>query len=247
MVIKGLIFDINGTLTNINTYEGHSDIYRTLSNLLSYQGVFIGPNDLMNLYFATLKRLRKASGERYPEFDAVAIFREIIRLHATDFTLQLPPEKIQQLPLLLAEVFRAGACFRLELYQGVKETISELHKQYQLSIVSDGQSAYALPELNAVGLLNSFSPIIISGDFGFRKPDKRLFEKALAAMKMQAEEVLFIGNDMYRDVCGAQRIGLKTIFYKSNQGAQEKEGIEPDYIIYTFPELLQAVHFFENR
>jgi putative hydrolase of the HAD superfamily len=58
---------------------------------------------------------------------------------------------------------------------------------------------------------------------------------------------VFVGNDMYRDVYGAQRIGMKTIFFKSNQGTQEKEGVKPDYIIYNFRELLNALRFFEER
>ena len=63
---------------------------------------------------------------------------------------------------------------------------------------------------------------------------------------MQASDVLFVGNDMYRDVFGGQKIGMKTVFFKSNQGTQEKAGVQPDYIIYNFPELLNAIRFFEN-
>jgi putative hydrolase of the HAD superfamily len=66
-------------------------------------------------------------------------------------------------------------------------------------------------------------------------------------MKMEPSEVLFVGNDIYRDVYGAQRLGMKTVFCKSNQGTQEKEGVKPDYIIYNFPELLNAIRFFEDQ
>jgi len=97
-----------------------------------------------------------------------------------------------------------------------------------------------------VGLSDYFDPIIISGDFGYRKPDKRLFIAALTAMKMEPSEVLFVGNDMYRDVHGAQKLGIKTVFFKSNQGLQKKEGVDPDYIIYRFTELLNAICFFET-
>ena len=89
--------------------------------------------------------------------------------------------------------------------------------------------------------------MIVSGDHGFRKPDQRLFAMTLEAMQLQPEEVLFVGNDMYRDVFGAQQFGLKTVFFQSNQGQQKYEGTEPDYIIYTFPELLNAVHFFTDQ
>ena len=246
MVIKGLIFDINGTLTDIHTNEWHDDIYRILSNLLSYQGIALGPNAIKNSYFQIMKEQRAASGERYPEFDAVGIFREIITRHASDFTCRLMPEKLEQLPLFLAETHRAASRYRLQLYNGVEETIKQLIVKYHLAIISDGQSAYAVPELSAIGLFGFFDPVIISGDFGFRKPDPRLFDSALSIMQMKPSEVLFVGNDTYRDIYGAQKFGIKTVFFRSNQGQQEKEGVAPDYIIYNFPELLNAVRFFEG-
>lgn len=247
MVIRGLIFDINGTMTDIHTNEWNDDIYRILSNLLSYQGIALGPNAVKDSYFQIMKEQRAAGGERYPEFDAVGIFREIITRHATDFTHRLPPEKLGQLPLFLAETHRAASRYRLQLYNGVEETLRQLLLKYRLAIISDGQSAYAVPELNAVGLFGSFDPVIISGDFGFRKPDPRLFGSALTIMQMEPSEVLFVCNDMYRDVYGAQRTGIKTIFFRSNQGQQEKKDVQPDYIIYNFPELLNAVRFFEEQ
>ena len=247
MIIKGLIFDINGTVTDINTNEWHSEIYRVLSNLLLYQGISLSEQEVRDLYYRLLKSQRKAGEEEYPEFDATGIFREMIELHATEFTRSLPAAKLEQLPLFLAETFRATSLFRLKRYRGVKDTIRELQQQYQLAALSDGQTAWAVPELRAAGLLDYFTPVIVSGDHGFRKPDQRLFTMTLEAMQLQPEEVLFIGNDMYRDVFGAQQFGLKTVFFKSNQGQQKYEGTEPDYIIYNFPELLNAVRFFAEQ
>jgi putative hydrolase of the HAD superfamily len=51
---------------------------------------------------------------------------------------------------------------------------------------------------------------------------------------------------MYRDIFGAQQLGLKTVFFKSNQGDQQRDQVEPDYVIYQFPELLNAVEFFKR-
>lgn len=247
MIIRGIIFDINGTLTDINTNEGHDDVSRVVSNLLSYQGILLSPKAFQDAYGRIMAEQRGASGERHPEFDAVGIFREIITQHATDFTRNLVPEKLAQLPLLCAEAYRAATRYRLQPYPGVEETLQQLHPRYHLAIVSDGQSAYGAPELHAVGLAGYFDPVIVSGDFGYRKPDRRLFESALIAMKLDPAEVVFVGNDMYRDVHGAQKFGMKTVFFKSNQGLQKKEGVNPDYIIYHFPELLNALRFFEER
>lgn len=247
MKFKGIIFDINGTLSDIQTNEWHDDVYRVISNLLSYQGIALDPEVVKFHYFQIMKEQRAACVDRYPEFDAIGIFREIIAQNATDFTHALPAEKIQQLPTLLAEAHRAASRFRLQPYPGVEETLRQLHAKYRLAIVSDGQTAYAIPELHAVGLSGYFDPVVVSGHFGYRKPDERLFRAALTAMEMEPAEVLFVGNDMYRDVYGARRLGMKTVFFKSNQGTQEREGVQADYNIFAFPELLDAILFFTGR
>ena len=190
MIVKGIIFDINGTLTDINTNEWHDDLYRVISNLLSYQGILLAPNAVKELYFQIMKEQRAARAELHPEFDAIAIFRRIVTQHATDFTRSLSKEKLEQLPILLAETYRAASRFRLQLYPGVLDTLGQLQQKYHLAAITDGQVAYALPELNAVGLSGIFNPIVVSGIFGSRKPDD---------------------------------------------------------IIYSFPELLNAVRFFEDR
>ena len=247
MTIKAIIFDVNGTLIDIRTNEWHDEVYRVISNLLSYQGIMLKREMVKSLYFQIMKEQRAAYGELHPEFDAIYIFRQIIVQHATFFMLSLPTEKLEQLPRLLAEIHRAASRLRLQTYPDVIEVIRQLHENYRLAIITDSQIAYAIPELNAVGLSGYFNPVIISEHFGYRKPDPRLFLAALTDMALNASEVVYVGNDMYRDVYGAQSMGIKTVFFKSNQGAQEKEGVKADYIIYNFSELHNAIRYFERR
>jgi putative hydrolase of the HAD superfamily len=144
-------------------------------------------------------------------------------------------------------MYRGISRFRLQLYPEVKTALDELAQRFKLAALSDAQSAWALPEMRAVGIEGYFQPIIVSGDSGFRKPDKRIFEAALNGLDLPPENVLFVGNDMYRDIYGAKQFGMKTVFFSSNQGRQTANGVEPDYIIYRFAELRQAIAFFEAQ
>jgi putative hydrolase of the HAD superfamily len=65
-------------------------------------------------------------------------------------------------------------------------------------------------------------------------------------MGLAPPDVLFVGNDLYRDVHGPQKLGIKTVFFQSGETMQDKGRATPDYIIYSFPELLNAVRFFED-
>jgi putative hydrolase of the HAD superfamily len=116
-----------------------------------------------------------------------------------------------------------------------------LRTRYHLALVSDAQPCFALPEIQAVGLDGYFDPIIISANFGYRKPDRRLIEKALDIMKLTPSEVVYVGNDMFRDIYGASRLDIKTIFVDSNQGAKSYNDVVPDYFASRFQDVLKGV------
>lgn len=246
-MIRGLLFDVNGTVVDILTDEGNPELYRTLSNFLDYQGIPLPPDEIKKLYYEINKRQRRDSGEEFPEFKAKAIFSEIIDRFGSDYTRELPKWKRHHLPRILAELFRAAARFRLQLYPGVREVLDQLRADYRMAAVSDGQRIWAIPELRSVGLLDYFDPVLVSSSLGYRKPDRRMFELALVKMNLAASEVVFIGNDMYRDVFGASRLGIRTVFYRSNQGEQKNSGAEPDYVINSFAELPEAIRYLASK
>lgn len=246
MNIKGILFDINGTLIDIHTDENHEELYRSLSNFLSYRGIYIDRWTLRQDYFGIMDAQRKASGEAYPEFDAVELWREFLDSRSGEVNSPASQE-LQSMSFFLAEMFRALSLYRLQLYPDVRNVLDELAENFKLAALSDAQSAWAIPEIRAVGIDHYFSPIVVSGDLGFRKPDKRIFELALNGMGLSPQNVLFVGNDMYRDVYGARECGMKTVFFSSNQGRKSMEGVEPDYIIYRFAELRNAIEFFRGR
>jgi putative hydrolase of the HAD superfamily len=105
-------------------------------------------------------------------------------------------------------------------------------------VITDGQSAYARAELHQVGLLGYFDPIIVSGDHGYRKPDRRLFQAAAAGMQVAPEHVLYVGNDMYRDIYGAREAGMATVLFDSDQGTKEYPGCVPDHTLTDHRRLL---------
>jgi putative hydrolase of the HAD superfamily len=244
MDIRALIFDINGTLIDIETDERMEQAYRAIGHFLTYQGITLHRWEVLNLYFQIMKEQFERSTETYPEFDVVAVWRELLERHASEGTRSLPPGKLQQIPLFLAELQRGISRKRLSLFPQVLDVLSRLRGRYPLAAVSDAQSAYALPELRALGLHEYFDPVIISGDYGYRKPDARLFQKALDRLRVRPSQAIFIGNDRYRDIFGARRVGMKTILFCRTQDTASPSDAEPDYSIREFAELTRALDFF---
>jgi putative hydrolase of the HAD superfamily len=104
MDIRAVAFDVNGTLVRILTQDGMDQIFRSVAHFLTYQGIDLHRHQIRDLYFGTMKDQQQASSEEHPEFDAVAIWRSIVETHATEFTRALPPGKLEQMPLFLAEM-----------------------------------------------------------------------------------------------------------------------------------------------
>lgn len=243
MHIGGIIFDVNGTLVDIHTDEGRPRVYRALSHFLTYQGIHVHRSVIQDEYHHILREQRHASGQAHPEFDAPSVWREFLRRRGG----HLPPDKAHILPLMLAELFRGVSRQRLTLYPSVREVLDHLRCHHRLAVISDGQSAWARPEMRAVGIEHYFDPIVVSGDHGFRKPDRRLFEMALHRLGIPPWEAIYVGNDMYRDVHGPSQLGIKTVYFDSNQGRKHHDGAAPDYIIRHFGELPRAIEFLRHN
>jgi len=247
MDIRALLFDVNGTLIDIETDERMEEAYRAIAHFLTYQGICLHRGEVRDLYFQIMKEQFAASKETYPEFDVVAVWREVLRRSGTGFTRSLGAEKLSQMPLFLAELQRGISRKRLAAFPQTHEILAQLKTRHRLAVVSDAQSAYGISELRAVGLADYFAPIVISGDYGYRKPDARLFEAALTALQVRPEEAIFVGNDRFRDVLGARQVGMKTILFCPRGDAGGSVETEPDYILYSYADLPRAIEFFAAR
>lgn len=241
MAIKGILFDLYGTLIDIETDESMEEIYRGIAHYLTYQGVYLHRWEVRDRYYQIMKQQKELCGEECPEIDVEAIWNALLRQEG----INAAPTR-RRLALTLAQLYRGISRKRLQLYTGVKNVLDELRPTYRMALVSDAQPCYALPEMKALGLDGCFDPVVISAQYGFRKPDRRLIERALDIMKLMPAEVIFVGNDMYRDIYGANRLGITTIFFDSNQGDKVHENMTPDYIAHRFEEVLKGVEALQS-
>jgi putative hydrolase of the HAD superfamily len=236
MEIKGILFDLYGTLIDIETDESMEEIYRGIAHFLTYHGISLHRWEVRDRYYQIMKRQKEEGGEEFPEIDVEAIWNAFLEQEGIKAD---PPRR--DLARILAQIYRGISRKRLQLYPEVKRVLDDLQPRYRLALVSDAQPGYALPEMKAVGLDGYFDPIIISTYYGFRKPDARLFTKPLDILKLTPAAVICVGNDMYRDIYGASRLGIKTIFVDSNQGTKSHEKVTPDYIAPRFEDVLEGV------
>ena len=236
MRIKGILFDLYGTLVDIETDESMEKIYREISRFLIYQGLNLRWQNLRELYYGIMQEQRQISSEQYPEVDVEAVWDALLARQG----LASQAER-SCLKRYLAQLYRGLSLKRLKRFAYVKRVLNTLRHSYRMAIVSDAQPCFAWAEIRTVKLEGYFDPVIISAEYGFRKPDPRMIRLALEKIQLSPEEVIFVGNDMYHDIYGAQQLGIKTVFFASTSGAQTYEEVVPHYRIARFKDLLLAV------
>lgn len=101
---------------------------------------------------------------------------------------------------------------------------------WTVAIVSNSEGHLA--ELfDAVGLAGAFEAIVDSAHVGVRKPDPRIFELALEALDVRAEDAVYAGDVPEVDVEGARAAGIEAVLidpyddYPAFQGAPRLSGV----------------------
>jgi putative hydrolase of the HAD superfamily len=80
-------------------------------------------------------------------------------------------------------------------------------------ISNTGRSpASALRELlSRYGILRYFDSTIFSDEFGVRKPDRRIFEKAAQLLHADASKIVHVGDNPEADIWGAKQAGMRAV------------------------------------
>jgi len=82
----------------------------------------------------------------------------------------------------------------------------------RLGVVSDAPRLQAWMRLCSLGIDNFFDAVVTFDDTGRRKPSPEPFQKALELLGVRPEEAVMVGDWAERDIVGAKKIGMYTVF-----------------------------------
>jgi len=217
-----VIFDCYSTLIEIKTDEEKEHVFRNLSLYLQYYGANMSAENLKaELELEKQRQIRAKKDQRYPEIDLELAFAGVLAKEE------------------LSNPFLAESCcklFRLlsrEHFQPFPDTLPVLREmkeaRYPLAVVSDAQKVFCLEEGNMLGLNRFFDHIVVSTQFGFRKPDHRLFAIACALLEVAPQQAVYVGDNPETDVQGAKEIGMEVVLVdRGKKGEKESLGAQPD-------------------
>jgi len=122
---------------------------------------------------------------------------------------------------LLAELEHAYAHAALEVLpdavDGARDVVAQLKRRgLGVGLISNtGRTpGYALrPILAELGLGGSIDVMVFSNEHGECKPQMSIFEELRRGLGVRYEEMAFVGDNLYADVYGAQRCGMRGIHF----------------------------------
>lgn len=123
----------------------------------------------------------------------------------------------------------------------VRDCLLKLKQKYRLAVISnsDGRIADLLARL---GLADLFETITDSGRVGHQKPSPIIFQAALQALNVPAEESVYVGDVYSIDYTGARAIGMQAILIDP-YGTYASNGIASVETICEVEKFLEDANF----
>lgn len=135
----------------------------------------------------------------------------------------------------LNELFLQLLPARTILFPDTKEVLQYLtNKGYQLHLITNGFEETQHSKLKYSGLNIFFKEIITSEGSNSLKPQKEIFDFAMAKAKASVKESIMIGDSLEVDIAGAMNAGMDQIHVNYNDAPQD---IKPTYTVRALKEL----------
>jgi putative hydrolase of the HAD superfamily len=119
---------------------------------------------------------------------------------------------------------------------GALDVVRELkHRGYALGLISNtGRTpGYALRTiLERLGFAEFFDALVFSNEHGECKPQRSIFEALRQSLDVGFDEMLFVGDNLYVDVHGAQQCGIAAVhFVPQQRGTAVSPPVDHDHVV----------------
>lgn len=236
--VKAVVFDFIGTLA---TVEGYS--YENSERKLYESLVGAG----FNMHYKRFKEAYEKAHQKY----RIIRYQELVEvtnavwvseaLNMLGYKTTPNDENIYS----VINVFFEDYIQSLNPRPNVTKVLENLSTRFTLGLISNFTYAPVIhTSIEKLGLSKYFNSILVSQDFGWRKPSAKIFREILKRLGVNGNETVYVGDSPEEDIKGAQEIGIKTVFIPSQFYSLtdlEKTKVRPDLVIKNLEEVLDLL------
>lgn len=256
--IRGVLFDIYGTLLISGTGDigAHQEAApeTAFEDAVTACGIQTdlngkaGTDEFVKQVELSHQR-SKSQGIDYPEVEIVEIWRNVFR------GSELGDETLMQFAVEYES--RTNPIWPMP---HAFETTRAIVKAGLLTGIISNSQFYTLIAMEALGQdnletlgLGTCEQWQLSFATGYAKPSQFLYEQArqqLANDSIGPEQVLYVGNDMLKDIMPAAKVGFRTALFAGDsrslrlrEGDERVAGVQPDVVLTDLAQLNQCLRF----
>lgn len=214
-MLKGVIFDLDDTLYDFKTIDPIA-----ISEVCEYGAKLVGVShdDFMEAYAHGKRKIK----DTLPEVAAI---------HNRIFYIQFALEYLKVNPYgraaELNDYYWERFLEKITPFPGVVETLTKLkEKNISTSLCTDMLADKQFRKMKVLGLDSLMTHMVSSEEVGIEKPDKRMFLRALDKLGVAPAEALMVGDNLKKDIMGAQSIGIRGLWRSEDTAKAEALKIE---------------------
>jgi HAD superfamily hydrolase (TIGR01549 family) len=237
---RALLFDLFGTVVHfapqVPTVQVGGTHWRSTMNWLretvARELPQVGFDEMLGTLMGVTEELVRQRPPEYFEVPSRERFRRALARLGVE--AQCAPDMAERLSL--AHMAQLASMTTLPAEH--VDLLRSLAVRYPLGLVSNFDHAPTARRILAEhGLADCFDPVVISDEFGRRKPHPAIFAAALDCMGVSSAHALFIGDSVGDDVIGAHNAGLPVVWLNV-KGEPLPPGVPaPDHIIAQLTDL----------
>lgn len=111
-------------------------------------------------------------------------------------------------------------------------------------IITHGWTVKQAEKIVRLGLLPylDMDGVFISDQIGISKPNPKLYQTALADLRLEPERSMYVGDNLAHDVAPPKKIGMITVWARrASKHADPTGSIEPDHVVDDFGQLWELL------
>ena len=139
----------------------------------------------------------------------------------------------------IAETYRDLRAEKSALFPGATDALQRLQAEgVRLGMMTNGAKAPQRAKIERFDLARYFDHIVIEGELGAGKPDRRVYDTLLSALDAAPEDTWAIGDNLQFDVLAPMQLGLHGIWVDWQGKGCDGRPDRPDRIVSAFREIV---------
>lgn len=217
MGIDFILFDLYGTLIDVETDEEAPEFWVALAEVLKPQCIKGGPQELRRAFSSALR-------DELSRLPVGFVMENVLRRVLGAIGAGTSRDAVRN----FASTFRSLSTKQLSLRTYTSALLAAVRASgCKIGIVSNTEGVLTRPDIDRFPVLQDVSVTLLSSEVGLKKPDPKIFEIAMERLHVAPSSGIFVGDNLQEDIIGALGAGLRCVYIRNNRENFGRPFVDP--------------------